>query len=612
MPPKKPDFRPPSSPTPPPSVATDLPPVPEAVSSPSLTLQSLTEHMAATVHFNESRFTAFEEAMAISRANHDAFLDRMKVLDSDFASKLSSLSSTVQTTVDRLNDHEVQLQNVKAEIHSAIQDELSNGTARVPFSQGINPLFPFLQCESKDFHVSKLTDRLKDLKLEGDTLRHLEVFYDSILAAFNATLRVNSAFPPYKQLPTNFDFYVHFCPNDPSLTKTDVDLLRRNFRAFSDSLRIFLLKDSTVSKDLCPESHLQLLPLRDECCGFYILSLFITRLSPQLGGKYRDFRKVIDSLQTFPGEHICEFYRRVKTLSNEIRLAKKDISGDEAALLERFLSLLRSLDSLQFWTVINPLWIRLERFKCDPLHQGKPLPFKYEEVLDALDHSGLTTIPDGPSSSLALPIPSLAAYADLVQPSSHSGPLVLTTAIGAYAGRHSVPPAPHPSLSSATQRLQLVQTKDGRRFIFPSARHRPSLDKHKCDLCANRHVNPWHVRERVMQYNALHGAHRKDFVRSQDSKCGDRRPQPAVLPASGKFASVSDSTEEGIPEAFFDSQQDLPATSDDECEIVDSTYFDIPVPPIGNLGSTAMGEGHDSSFFQDPILDPLQYRSFDA
>ena len=81
------------------------------------------------------------------------------------------------------------------------------------------PQFPFIQWESKDFNVFKLTKALADIKLTGDSLCHVKEFYDSICGAFNTALYVHSAFPTYQELMPSFDFYHHLscCINSQAL-----------------------------------------------------------------------------------------------------------------------------------------------------------------------------------------------------------------------------------------------------------------------------------------------------------------------------------------------------------------------------------------------------------
>lgn len=66
-------------------------------------------------------------------------------------------------------------------------------------------------------------------------------------------------------------------------------------------------------------------------------------------------------------------------------------------------------------------------------------------------------------------------------------------------------------------------------------------------------------------------------------------------------------------DTFYDATSNLDDTTPDGAEIVDSAVFEIPVTPIGNLGTATLLEplAGDQLLF-DLVQDPFQYRSFDA
>ena len=92
--------------------------------------------------------------------------------------------------------------------------------------------------------------------------------------------------------------------------------------------------------------------------------------------------------------------------------------------------------------------------------------------------------------------------------------------------------------------ISIHHTKGGRRFLAVgnnSTNNKPKLrdtsTNHQmppCKLCLNKHTNPWHseddcpnkhptqiipkhIRERVMQHNALHGAENRNYSKNQDT-----------------------------------------------------------------------------------------------
>ncbi len=113
-----------------------------------------------------------------------------------------------------------------------------------------------------------------------------------------------------------------------------------NYKSFGTGLRRFLLNPKTFTQETCPDSYLQLLSLCNESDGFMILKNFTYLRSPQLDGKYRDFRHAVNNLTIYNGEHLRTFYGRTSWLCNEVTLANLQ-DGTLAVLHERFLALIR-------------------------------------------------------------------------------------------------------------------------------------------------------------------------------------------------------------------------------------------------------------------------------
>jgi hypothetical protein len=181
--------------------------------------------------------------------------------------------------------------------------------------------------------------------------------------------------------------------------------------------------------------------------------------------------------------------------------------------------------------------------------------------------------------------------------------------------------------SSSTTTIGIHCTKDGCVFIS----HNNVLTAARlpnCLLCNNKHANPWHltenfpykhptqslpidVRERVMQHNALHRAEKKDYTKDQDL--------PNSKPSPPQAASAITTTDEYLPVSFSQSV-DQPSLEHvesvpihDEDEIIDTKYFDLPLPtPTENVSSVS-----STDFYQDlepdtVICDPLQFLSFES
>jgi hypothetical protein len=128
----------------------------------------------------------------------------------------------------------------------------------------------------------------------------------------------------------------------------------------------------------------------------------------------------------------------------------------------------------------------------DPVHFTASLPFSLKSVYDNLENSEITIFSTTSSSSQFTtdhdtPLP-IAAYAH--HPSNH------------HSHNSSRPPrshnnkndnnntSQHPS-SQQTISLGIHRTRDGRRFITNN-NHQQLSSKPICDLCFNKHVNPWH------------------------------------------------------------------------------------------------------------------------
>jgi len=198
----------------------------------------------------------------------------------------------------------------------------------------------FHQSDSKEFCVSKLQKEIKDIKLLGDTLKELEIFWDAVLCAFTNLCHLQ-IYPYYRDLQPTFDFHKHLVGDKDTmqLSSTDYNQAKRDYCTFGDALRIFLHAGSTISESTCPQAYLRLLSLCDTRDGFSIFRELIFTLSPQLSGDYHDFRPDITRISIHPGEHLSKFYQRIIELSTKIKLAHIK-NGSMVELALHFLTLL--------------------------------------------------------------------------------------------------------------------------------------------------------------------------------------------------------------------------------------------------------------------------------
>jgi hypothetical protein len=397
------------------------------------------------------------------------------------------------------------------------------------------------------------------------------------------------------------------------------------------------LKPATIPSNTCPETALQLLSLRKDSDGFAILQNLVKLRSPQLQGKFKDYRGLINDLQIIPGEHIREFFSRAESLGQEIDLAQLE-DGSNAALCERFLTLLRDTNDFIIIGETSRAWKDIQSFRRDPKHLRKPLPWTFEEILRDLEIAKITTLTTAVT------------------------PVSLTPSIDAHVAyghrlHRPIPITPtHPKY--VTQAIHT--TKDGR-HLLSSPTSNPIQSISRCKLCNNGHPYPWHTeencpfidpthilckttRENVMQHNSLHGAINKKFSKNQDTLHNTNPQRPPPVPTilstrkatpTVRFTTRTPSTPPPPSDpliASFNPQQpptdDQPndsnpylpfeATDDDSPapdDIIHTEYYDFPVTPTANVctGFTDINPSFDdSTAFQDLILDPTQYLSFSA
>lgn len=97
----------------------------------------------------------------------------------------------------------------------------------------------------------------------------LEHNWDSILCIFNKFCLQNQIHPCYDDLKKDFDFKTYLC-DQSHLSPLDLQQALINYRAFGDSLHIFLLDPATIEKSSCPKACLKLLSLKGMKDGFNI------------------------------------------------------------------------------------------------------------------------------------------------------------------------------------------------------------------------------------------------------------------------------------------------------------------------------------------------------
>jgi hypothetical protein len=516
--------------------------------------------------------------------------------------RLDFLDRTLQDTVSTLKHH---------------SQIVNSSSIRQTSSRTIG----FHQPTSKDFSASKLQKELKEIKLFGDTLKDLEIFWDAILGAFTNLCQINQAYPYYRDLSSTFDFELHFVEpiKPPKFLPIDSDQVKKNYRCFGDVLRIFLHSGTTIDETSSPKTYLQLLSYCDTRDGFLLLRNLIFSLSPQLSGNYHDYRQDIDLLEIIPGEHLSKFYQRIIKLSNEITLSNIQ-NGNLALLAFRFISLLRSTKCATIIGLLNPYWKEITKHRRNPKHITTLLPWKFKDVYDDLISSDVLHLPTTSGTSFDTSILPIAAKG--------FSPVHLSS-----NNKNSTLPS-----SKSTTTIGIHRTRDGRKFIS----HQNKILSPKqpaCQLCFNKHANPWHptnecpykhpthiipkdIRERVMQHNALHGAENPNYTKNQDIPNATSVPRQATgnsattLDSSHKpFDSTANTPDTGnIDDQPVDSHVEATTpiinTSD---EIVDTEYFDIPfIDAIANAATVNNLHPYADIEADTVITDHLQYLSYES
>jgi hypothetical protein len=188
--------------------------------------------------------------------------------------KLDALDQTLQDTIDNhLKSHPL-LQSSSVTTRSST----SRSTGSTGFHQGI----------SKDFSVFKLQKELKEIKLSGDSLKDLEIFWDAVLWAFTNLCQSNQAYPYYCDLDPRFTFESLFVASiqPPIYLPVEHDQAQRNYRSFRDALRRILNSGTAILEASSPKAYLKLLSFSDKHDGFLLLRDLIFSLSPQLTGDF--------------------------------------------------------------------------------------------------------------------------------------------------------------------------------------------------------------------------------------------------------------------------------------------------------------------------------------
>jgi hypothetical protein len=210
--------------------------------------------------------------------------------------KLETLDKTIQDTIDD-----------QLRTHPLLQSSCVTGRSSTTRSTGPTG---FHQATTKEFSVFKLQKELKEIKLTGDFLHDLEIFWGLILCAFTNLCQSDQAYDYYHDLSAHFTFEKHIVDpiKPPKYLSIDQAQVKRNYCSFGDALRIFLNSGTTIVEASSPKAYLKLLSLCDTQDGFVLLRDLVFSLSPQLSGDFHDYRSDIEAL-TFQGSTLANFIK---------------------------------------------------------------------------------------------------------------------------------------------------------------------------------------------------------------------------------------------------------------------------------------------------------------
>ena len=196
--------------------------------------------------------------------------------------------------------------------------------------------YPILRSVGKQSHFSALPKMLDQIFLDGDDLSSIQHFYDAINAAIMTTLSSNKFLPDYADLSHGFDHILHLLPTS---THTQYNDALNIYKNMSRTLLRHLHDKSTINTQKATSTALILQENNMVECGFDLLFMLVTKMSPQLGGYARDLELYVTSLKISDGEPVLDYYLRALRMFKEIQL-QQDSTGQNNRLIRRFVTLL--------------------------------------------------------------------------------------------------------------------------------------------------------------------------------------------------------------------------------------------------------------------------------
>ena len=120
------------------------------------------------------------------------------------------------------------------------------------------------------------------MTLEGNTLLQIQKWWDAIIPAFCQYLSTKTILPPYKSIRAELHNIPKFLL--PPDTHLNYATAKENCVSLSISLRVHLVKDTTISSSKAPTSHVKLIKYINNNNIFHLLIAVVFSMIPQPGG----------------------------------------------------------------------------------------------------------------------------------------------------------------------------------------------------------------------------------------------------------------------------------------------------------------------------------------
>ena len=238
-----------------------------------------------------------------------------------------------------------------------------------------NETYPILNStDSKYNHFAKFRSYLEDLELQGDNLKDIKKWWNSINSKLMTTLGTNKALPQYKDLTPNYN------PREtliPPPEHPQHDEATQAYENFSQQILDYIIDNDSIKEKNAPIMYQYAVEEQMAEDGFELLTRLVIKASPQLGGDARNPANIVSNLTVNNGEQLATFYIRTLRLYHEIHL-QEDPTGQRNRLVEKFVHLLFYIPA--YTECLREVFAALNDFFRDPLNHQKLFPITITEI----------------------------------------------------------------------------------------------------------------------------------------------------------------------------------------------------------------------------------------